>query len=187
MIVCNLNKPMDWKTFNNLTADMQQEYLRGLRERYSVTDLLIAKMFGVDASTIALRRKALGIASNGRMPRSDSEAGKRIAEHWQEFLDRADDTPRPETTASAKVELDPLETPVPVADTPTTPIEATVTNTVDMAAATKILDNTDALHLSDLTATFKGEFNATKFFLWLTKLPFPTGNVNIRIEVTGEC
>lgn len=39
------------------------------------------------------------------------------------------------------------------------------------------------VHLTDLTATFKGEFDTGKFVQWIAKLPMPEGLVKIRVEV----
>ena len=38
--------------------------------------------------------------------------------------------------------------------------------------------------VSDMSATFVGEFDALKFMGWLSRLPMPGGNVKIRVDVT---
>jgi hypothetical protein len=41
-----------------------------------------------------------------------------------------------------------------------------------------------SFEVSELTATFTGEFDATKFLGWLARLPMPGGSVKIRVDVT---
>ena len=42
------------------------------------------------------------------------------------------------------------------------------------------------LALTDLAATFRGEFDPEKFLHWVAKLPMPSGTLKIRVEVTAE-
>lgn len=40
------------------------------------------------------------------------------------------------------------------------------------------------LEVSDLAATFTGQFSAEKFMRWVSMLPIPDAQVRIRVEVT---
>lgn len=160
-----LNAPMSWDAFNAMPSDLQTQYITHLREKYRATDAMLGDMFGVHRATVFNFRKAANIGFANKMTRLDNSAAQERDARWAEFTGV-----QPES-----VTLDP-------------PVEPSTTRevVVDMAAELAKHSSANELRMSDLAATFSGEFNSVKFMLWLSKLPMPEGNVKIRIEVTAE-
>lgn len=48
----DLKKPMNWTQFTTMPPDIQEEYLRGLSERYHVTIRCLSDLFGVSWDTV---------------------------------------------------------------------------------------------------------------------------------------
>ena len=157
-----LNAPMKWDEFTQMPRDLQIQYITGMREKYSATDAMLGEMFGVHHSTVYNFRKAANLNTGAKMVRLSPEAQVTRDAAWAEFagLERE------------HVTLDPLEEVSPIPEIVMPEPEKPETH--------------NTLRMSDLAATFTGEFDAMKFMTWLSKLPMPTGNVKIRIEVTSE-
>jgi hypothetical protein len=164
-----LSDPMNWKTFTEMPEDLQKQYILNMRLKYSATDAMLAEMFDVHFSTVAAKRKALGVLT--KMPRSTVSVVAEREKAWQEFFKG------PETEVTDAEAIFPDE---PVM------LEPTHERVIDMPTELERIKTENDLRMCDLTATFRGEFNSVKFMLWLSKLPMPTGDVQIRIEVTGE-
>ena len=49
----DLKKPMKWVQFTTMPPDIQEEYLRGLEERYHVTIRCLSDLFGVSWDTVS--------------------------------------------------------------------------------------------------------------------------------------
>lgn len=75
----SMNRPMDWRQFKDMPEDLQEEYVRTLRERYTVSQAELARMFGVTQRAVAnhVGRRGYGsLFAHGRM-----SAAERIAWH----------------------------------------------------------------------------------------------------------
>ena len=93
----NLNQPMTWESFSQLSASMQKEYLQHIIDTYHVGCPAMGKMFGCSQSNVFRRASQLGVTltkNNGRQPKS-------VQENWRQFLGEtlpgADSAPAPET------------------------------------------------------------------------------------------
>lgn len=78
----NLNQPMIWEEFSQLSDSMQKEYLQHIIDTYHVGCPAMSKMFGCSPSNIFRRASQLGVTltkHNGRQPKS-------VQENWQQFL-----------------------------------------------------------------------------------------------------
>ena len=55
-----LNKPMAWKEFKAMPNDIQYGYIKLLKEKYSVTNMALEKMFGASNGLLARHMKGIG-------------------------------------------------------------------------------------------------------------------------------
>lgn len=160
----DLNRPMSYERFKQMPDDLKVDYLNGICERFRVSISAISTdMFGLSDSTLRFYLKAHGlkIASGrqgGRMVKDNRQAW----EHWLKGE---------ETATSAAQEIASAE----CVDTP--PEETPQEEPQNKAQAA-------SFEVSEMTATFTGEFDAVKFLGWLSRLPMPGGNVKIRVDVT---
>lgn len=191
MATYKLDAPMKWDDFKAMPKDLQKQYIQNLRELYLATDQMIGDMFHVHLSTVSVLRKKLGVF--GKIPLMYGKESECREAKWAAFCNGVvggGDAPVEEA-----VKLDPLEEPTPV-EAPV--VEETVQFDSE-ASAQKAMELIQEpiftpvevavkpkLTLSDLTATFKGEFDTERFLKWLTALPMPDGYVKIRVEVTTD-
>lgn len=78
----NLNQPMIWEEFSQLSDSMQKEYLQHIIDTYHVGCPAMGKMFGCSQSNVFRRASQLGVTltkHNGRQPKS-------VQENWRQFL-----------------------------------------------------------------------------------------------------
>lgn len=78
----NLNQPMTWEEFSQLSDSMQKEYLQHIIDTYHVGCPAMGKMFGCSQSNVFRRASQLGVTltkHNGRQPKS-------VQENWRQFL-----------------------------------------------------------------------------------------------------
>ena len=61
VITYRLGKPMNWETFTAMPADLQEEYIRKLIARYSVTNTHLAGMLGIDKETLGYKLQELNV------------------------------------------------------------------------------------------------------------------------------
>jgi len=62
----NLNKPMKWAEFKALDADIQQRYIKRLRDLYNVSVDALAGMFGLYPNTVHKMFRIMGLADGKR-------------------------------------------------------------------------------------------------------------------------
>ena len=68
----DLTKPMSWKAFQTMGADLQREYLEKLIEK-GVTSGMMRELFGVSQLTIIRKRKELGVqATHKEQPKKEA-------------------------------------------------------------------------------------------------------------------
>lgn len=89
----NLNQPMTWEEFSQLSDSMQKEYLQHIIDTYHVGCPAMGKMFGCSQSSVFRRASQLGVTLN-------KQAGHRpkvVQENWMQFLgdDPAEEAPAP--------------------------------------------------------------------------------------------
>lgn len=66
-----LNDPMTWKEFKALPDDLQAVYVKGLRNRFDVSDVKIGEMMGISQNAVSTHFRKHGLAlgkgsGNGR-------------------------------------------------------------------------------------------------------------------------
>jgi len=87
----NLEAPMEWSSFKRMPHDVQREYVQGLIERFGVTSINLAEMFGASSLTV---RKYLANEHGIRFTRGKSM--KPYEENaWSNFLGRETDNGEP--------------------------------------------------------------------------------------------
>ena len=164
----DLNRPMGYERFKGMPDDLKVEYLNGICERFRVSVAAISvDMFGMSDATLRLYLRDNGLkVTSGRM------GGKCTSERmdkWMRWLNG--ETPEPAEQENATQEIEPAE------GKDTTPEE--MPQEEPQSAM-----QTVPFEVSEMAATFVGEFDALKFMGWLSKLPMPGGSVKIRVEVT---
>lgn len=102
----NLSRPMKWDEFRSMPNDLQAAYIKALREKFNVTNVALAKMFGVSKQTVLARFEVIGVATR------IGAAGKRMnlqeANAWYAWLGGAETpTSEPETDSSTEAVADP--------------------------------------------------------------------------------
>lgn len=100
-----LNEPMSWNEFKAMPTDIQVGYIRLLKDKYSVTNMAIEKMFGKGNGTLARHMKSIGYEV------TSMKNGKFDREGWTAFVNRVpvkkEEEPAPEIE---------VEEPIPVAE-----------------------------------------------------------------------
>ena len=164
----DLNRPMSWERFKGMPDDLKVEYLNGICERFKVSIAAISEdMLGMSCATLRMHLKRYGLEvcsghKGGRMLK-DSKAA------WDRWL--RGENPDPTAQEIATQEIAPAERK------DTTP-EEMPQEEPQSAMQTVPFD------VSEISATFVGEFDALKFIGWLGRLPMPGGSVKIRVDVT---
>ena len=181
MMTYNLNAPMTYAAFKDMPTDLQRRYLDKLRNGFGFTDVMLGEMFDLHYTSILNLRRKLNVG--GAVPKMWGEQAEARAAAWRKFLG-AEADPYEETQICDGIEDQPDE-PCEASES----VEATEDLT-DMERAVEAFyaeaaEENEPLALSDLNATFRGEFDAVRFMQWMSKLPMPEGKVTIRIEVTG--
>lgn len=195
MSTYKLDAPMAWGEFTKMPTDLKVQYITGLQVKYGATDAMLGEMFGVTNVSVFNNRKKLGI--KGEVKRNTSVADREArAKRWEAFIRGYEEAPiEEETVLPEEYHAEELPEEVETAE-----VDPDIQNVEDLPlpdvneirrlieAPTLVNDEPKApeLSLSDLTATFKGEFDPTKFLHWIAMLPMPSGNVKIRVEVTAE-
>ena len=181
MMTYNLNAPMTYAAFKDMPTDLQRRYLDKLRNGCGFTDVMLGEMFNLHYTSVLNLRRKLNVGV--KVPKMRGEQAEQRAAAFRKFLGTESD-PYDDTQICDDIEDlpdEPCESPDPVEDTEDlTDMERAVEAFYDEA-----MQEPEPLTLSDLNATFRGEFDPIRFVDWMTKLPMPEGKVTIRIEVTG--
>lgn len=201
MATYKLDTPMKWDDFKAMPKDLQKQYIQNLRELYLATDQMIGDMFHVHLSTVSVLRKKLGVF--GKIPLMYGKESECRAAKWAAFCNgvvgggdaekSVEETP--EVVEKTVVEPDPLEEVMPIEP----PAAEDIVQFDSEASAQKAMELIQEpiftavevavkpkLTMTDLTATFKGEFDGERFLKWLSQFPIPEGYVKIRVEVTTD-
>lgn len=83
----SIGKPMTYEQFKSMPADRQKMYLMHLLENYNASNTDIANMFGITSTSVANRRKKLGIIPTLGRGNKPSQEDRRL---WQSFLAKGD-------------------------------------------------------------------------------------------------
>lgn len=196
-----LNEPMSRETFLGLPTSLQKEYILHLQRTYTADDGMLAQMWGISSSAVALSRKALGIPSIGqRRSFIDREI---LDARWQRFLDGefaakarqelAAETENPTEFAPENTEKSAYEQFMeraernrgPVDTWPSVRRESEDTKETEAEEPKKVAAEDDDLGFkqTELYTSFTGVFDPQKFLKLLSKLPMPDGKVVIDITV----
>lgn len=144
----NLNKPMKWAEFKALDADIQQRYIKRLRDLYNVSADALAGMFGLYPNTVHKMFRIMGLAD-----------GKRHRMTWQQkcaFEAFYKGTPTEEIDTAKKNDSDvpPIDEPVAsmdtIVDTINEPEEPAVARLSTASFSYHNIDKASASVLSDL-------------------------------------
>ena len=98
----NLNAPMSWSCFKEMPYDLQLEYVLKLRSEYNVNGGALAKMFGINQSTVN-NYFAYGnpsLRDEGRRRQMNDEQ----AAAWEKFC-KGDPAKKPEPVYTAEPEV----------------------------------------------------------------------------------
>ena len=80
VVTYRLGKPMNWETFTAMPADLQEEYIKKLIDRYGVTHTRLAGMFGVDKETLTHKLQELKVRNTPKRMTADQIATWRAFE-----------------------------------------------------------------------------------------------------------
>ena len=72
----NLSRPMSWQVFSAMPADLQRDYLTDLTETHHLTQVAVARIFGISPKYCSLKLRELGFADlfpKGRRMHRDDE------------------------------------------------------------------------------------------------------------------
>ena len=189
MITYKLDEPMRWDDFKAMPVDLQKQYLTNLIETYGATNEMLGDMFYVHPTHVGAVKKALGVISNN--PRHLSKDKKAIRDQmWAAFCngvvgggDAVKEMPKemPKETPKEpeKVETLPVRCPDELEEVALTPAD-----TEPPTEAEPVVAKTPMLDITELSATFNGRFTPEAFLEWITKLPIPEAEVEIRVSVT---
>lgn len=178
MSTYKLDAPMRWDDFKEMPVDLQKKYLTYLVETYGATNEMLGDMFYVHRTHVGAVKKALGVVSHN--PHRLIGEKKAIRDQmWAAFCngvvgggDAVKDTPK----EPKKVETLPVRCPDELEEKALTPV------TVALPPKRRHKPP-EPMYISELCATFAGQFSAEEFLGWLTKLPIPEADVQIRVEV----
>ncbi len=165
----DLNRPMSYERFKQMPDDLKADYLNGICERFRVSvGVISTDMFGLSDATLRFYLKARGLKidsgrKGGRIPKDNRQA-------WERWLN-GEETPAPAAQENATQEIAVAE------GKDTTPEEKPQEEPQKEKQEV-------SFGVTELAATFVGEFNATTFLNWLARLPMPEGKVKIRVDVT---
>ena len=182
-----LDAPMRWDDFRAMPEDLQKQYLVGLVDSYKTTNEMLGEMFHVHWSTVADLRRNLGIGGKrGRLTDDEKEIRDQM---WAAFCngvvgggDAVKETPKePE-----KVETLPVRCPDELEEVALTSGDTEATTEAEpVDVKIPMLDvKIPMLDMTELSATFNGWFTPEAFLGWITKLPIPEAEVEIRVSVT---
>lgn len=103
----SLNQPMKWQQFKDMPEDLQEEYIRNLRERYTVSQTELGRMFGVSTRTVVKHIAKRGYSNLFTSKRMNSD--ERFA--WRQFCTGVAGT---EDTQPEELTAEPEQEEVPV-------------------------------------------------------------------------
>ena len=176
-----LDEPMRWDDFKAMPVDLQKQYLTNLVETYGATNEMLGDMFYVHPTHVGTVKKALGVVSHN--PHRLIGEKKSIRDQmWAAFCngvvgggDAVKETPK----EPKKLEALPVRCPDELEEVALTPADTeapTETEPVDVKIP--------MLDMTELSATFSGWFTPEAFLVWISKLPIPEAEVEIRVSIT---
>lgn len=188
----NMNLPMSWGAFKMMPPDLQQSYIDRLQERFGVSLSQIGtELFGVSISCLRLYANRHGLKYKAY---KGQKLGKEETVLWNNWLNQGAEENNFEGLMAAsetRAEERKEELAEMAALDPEREVEEAqeVTEPKTELPAELMLERAEQaveyakVRMTDLTATFKGEFDANSFVHWISKLPMPDGFVKIRVEV----
>lgn len=180
----SMNLPMTWGEFKSMPLDLQQSYIDSLQSRFNISiNRISVDLFGLcqDALRRHVERKGLKHIS---MP-----GYNRIMPEWYQWINGEVDEEKCEEESEIHSEKcegiedfgvtgDPGEPGVPLLR------EHDIFEEYKLPEeAVKYDIPTVDFGISNLTTTFKGEFDPVKFMNWISALPIPSKNVTITLDV----
>lgn len=165
----NLTSRMSWDAFRGMRHDLQQEYISGLQARFRVSIATIGKeLFRHKSSALSVYMSSHGL--KGRQDGKGKRMDAKDRDAWANWLNGEEMAP-PAAQEDAVQE--------------NAPAEGVDTSTEEKPQEEPQNEKQEAsFEVSELTATFTGEFDSMKFLGWLARLPMPGGSVKIRVDVT---
>jgi hypothetical protein len=161
----NLDEPMKYADFKEMAPELQAEYIRRLNSRFGVgTGAISEYLFHLSNSGLSWYLHSKGIKCNvrGKKLTKDERAA------WEAWLRRqpVDHIPEPEKMVEEEsvVEEQPAQAGPQLADT-------------------REETNATTFGMDHLEVEWCGKFDAVAFVEQLRKLPFPDGQVKVRLEV----
>ena len=174
----SMNLPMTWGEFKSMPLDLQQSYIDSLQTRFDISiNRISIDLFGLcpDALRRHIDRKGLkhiAKAGRGRIdPAWNAWVKGELEEKCEEDIEET--VEKCEGIEDFGVTGEPGEPGVPLLRTQ--PLLREHDLWFD--------EPVQSFDLSNLTTTFKGEFDPVRFVNWLSALPIPRKNVTITLNV----
>jgi len=189
----NMNLPMTWEAFKALPHDLQQMYLDHVQDRFGATTATISKeLFGLSIGGLRTYLNRQGLKTQNFGKGHLFSVQERLL--WDNWLNQGAEENNFEGLMAAsetRAEERKEELAEMAALDPEREVEEAqeVTEPKTELPAELMLERAEQaveyakVRMTDLTATFKGEFDAGSFVHWISKLPMPDGFVKIRVEV----
>lgn len=92
VVSCNMNKPMAWREFKNLSGDTQREYIEALVNKFEANATNLGEMFGVSGATV---RRFFEMNDLGIQFQVGHSMTKQQRAMWRDFLTGGDAEPEP--------------------------------------------------------------------------------------------
>lgn len=103
----NINKPMSWELFTQLSTEIQTEYLSNLQQNHGGTQVLIAKMFGIGTPRLRTYMEEHGVQVTFKAIRLRNDELWERRRAWEKFMgldndeELVEEAEEPETLAPA--------------------------------------------------------------------------------------
>lgn len=195
----SLNSPMDYPTFKSMPKDLQQAYLDGLHSRFGVGASRIGEdLFNLGKTSLNNYIRTVGLKPIGS---KGSRLTKEMEPVWERWLNPVEEPVEEPVTDEAPIEETvPIEEPTPYG-LPVLSVTRPSRAGVEQESLDKLLNElqmptvapvkstitmeprVEEFSVSDLSATFTGNFDPERFLKWVSMLPMPEGDVRIHVEV----
>ena len=175
-----LDAPMAWDDFCAMPRDLKIQYIENLRQLYGATNEMLSELFHVHFTTSGRMLRELGISvgkgGHTRLSWIDRDIRDK---KWRAFCNGVvGGEPATKSVPEPVADEAPKEEPVHFDCNESADEAMEMIQTPIIAFAEE-----KTLELDELSAMFTGKFDPAKFLHWVTKLPMPSGDVKIRVEV----
>lgn len=145
----SMTQPIDWNSFKKMPADVQEMYVKSMKEKFGANQTDLAEMFDVHPQTVRMVFKSLGL---GKM---FSRGGKLMNEEqkkvWHKFIGQeAEENAEEQVEAVVEETVDVIEEQ---------PVICEQTEEDDSDVCESDVEDTDACLMSDFAVRFTGKID----------------------------